>query len=103
MPFDFDITEGFPTSKEVHDVIPVSERVRECSEVVSCFPPGERGGFAHYFWLEGWFDAVRSNLRLFVVVGFDDPECGPSYEEAEPSEVEAEECIAHIRVLLLGL
>ena len=102
MPYEFDITEGFPTSEEVHAVIPVSERVVTSAEYVSSngWP-----GVAHHHstWLSGWFDAVRSNLRLFVVEGFDDPECGPSFEEAEPTEVEAEECIAHIRVLLLGL
>jgi len=102
MPYDFDITEGFPTSEEVFAVIPVSERVVTSANYVARSDwPGI--GEAHATWLAGWFDAVRSNLRLFVVVGFDDPECGPSFEEAEPTEVEAELAIAHIRELLLGL
>ena len=103
MPFEFDITERLPTSEEVHDVIATSEAVREHCEVLGRYTNlwGLRECESRA-WLGGWFDCVRSSLRLYVVEGFDYPECGPSYEQVEPSEVELEVAIAHIRDLLLG-
>ena len=70
--FRFDITEGPPT-------------VEQLDATLCHLPPLDFiAGFSARV-ATGYAYAIQDLCEFYTVSGFDDPECGPSYEEAEPS------------------
>jgi len=101
MCYELDISEGMPSVNEVLDAIHIPDEVYAALDRYTGVGCGLHEKQLAYAFVSGWWLGVRASLVILEAVGFDDPECGPSYELVEVGGVERAAVLGHVRGVLL--